>query len=155
MRRKRAQKKELLPDPRFKNLLVARLVNNLMKRGKKSVARKVIYGAFDTIKERLKKDPLKVFDEAIANISPNLELKSRRVGGANYQIPIEVRGDRKVTLAIRWLLAGARGRKGMSMSLGLANEIIEASQKQGSAIKKREDTHRMAEANKAFAHFAW
>jgi small subunit ribosomal protein S7 len=155
MRRKRAPKRELMPDPRYRNILVSRMINNIMERGKKGAARSVVYGAFDIVKERLKKEPLSVFDMAIANVSPNLELKARRIGGANYQIPIEVRGDRKVALALRWIIEAAYSRKGMPMSLGLANEIIEASQKQGVAMKKREDTHRMAEANKAFAHFAW
>jgi small subunit ribosomal protein S7 len=155
MRRNRAPRHQLLPDPRYNNALVARLINNMMERGKKGTAQQLVYDAFDTVKERLKADPLSVFDKAIANVTPNLELKARRIGGANYQIPIEVRGDRKIALALRWLIEGASGRKGMPMALGLANEIIEASQKQGSAIKKREDTHRMAEANKAFAHFAW
>jgi small subunit ribosomal protein S7 len=155
MRRNRAPRHQLTPDPRYNNALVARLINNMMERGKKGTAQQLVYDAFDTVKERLKADPLAVFDKAIANVTPNLELKARRIGGANYQIPIEVRGDRKIALALRWLIEGASGRKGMPMALGLANEIIEASQKQGSAIKKREDTHRMAEANKAFAHFAW
>jgi small subunit ribosomal protein S7 len=155
MRRNRAPRHQLTPDPRYNNALVARLINNMMERGKKGTAQQLVYDAFDTVKERLKADPLSVFDKAIANVTPNLELKARRIGGANYQIPIEVRGDRKIALALRWLIEGASGRKGMPMALGLANEIIEASQKQGSAIKKREDTHRMAEANKAFAHFAW
>lgn len=155
MRRNKAQKKEVVPDPRYKSALVSQMINQVMINGKKGAARKVVYGAFDVIKDRLKKDPLKVFDEAMANVSPNVELKARRIGGANYQVPIEVRGDRKVALSMRWMIGAAKSRKGMPLSLRLANELIEASQKQGAAMKKREDTHRMAEANKAFAHFAW
>ncbi len=155
MRRNKAPKRELLPDPKFQNIFVQRFMNQIMERGKSGAARKIVYGSFDIIKERTKKDPLKVFDTAIANVSPNLELKARRVGGANYQVPIEVRGDRKITLAFRWIVGAAKQRKGMPMSLAIANELMEAAEKQGAAIKKREDTHRMAEANKAFAHFAW
>jgi len=155
MRRNRAQKRIVAPDPIYNNVLVARLINSVMERGKKGAARKIVYGAFDVIEERIKKPPLEIFDLAIANVSPNVELKARRVGGANYQVPIEVRGDRKVTLAMRWILAAAKSRKGMPMSLKLANELIEAAEKQGIAMKKREDVHRMAESNKAFSHFAW
>jgi small subunit ribosomal protein S7 len=155
MRRNRAVKRPMTPDPRYQNVLVSRLVNMIMERGKKGAARRVVYGAFDTIKERIKKDPVEVFDAAINNVSPNVELKARRVGGANYQIPIEVRGERKMALAMTWIIDAAASKKGMAMSLRLANELIEASQKTGIAMKKREDVHRMAEANKAFAHFAW
>ena len=155
MRRNRAQQRPVTPDPRYNNELVGRFINNLMERGKKGAARTIVYDAFDTIKERIKKDPLEVFDLAIKNVSPNVELKARRIGGANYQVPVEVRGERKVALAFRWISDAAYSRKGMPMALRLANELIEASQKQGAAIKKREDTLRMAEANKAFAHFAW
>ncbi len=155
MRRNRAVKRIIAPDPIYNNVLVARLINNIMERGKKGAARKIVYESFDIIKERIKKDPLEIFDLAISNVTPNLELKARRIGGANYQIPIEVSTERKVALSMRWILEGARSRKGMKRALGLANELIEASQKQGHAMKKREDTHRMAEANKAFAHFAW
>jgi len=155
MRRNRAIKRPMMPDPRYKNVLVSRLINTIMQRGKKGTARRVVYTAFDTIKDRIKKDPIEVFDAAMANVGPNVELKARRVGGANYQIPIEVRGERKMALAMRWIIDAANAKKGMAMSLRLANELIEASQKTGLAMKKREDTHRMAEANKAFAHFAW
>ncbi|MFH0831137.1 MAG: 30S ribosomal protein S7 [Parcubacteria group bacterium] len=155
MRRNRAPKRPVTPDPRYNNELVSRFINSLMERGKKGAARSIVYDAFDVIKERIKKDPVEVFDGAIQNVSPNVELKARRIGGANYQVPIEVRGERKITLAFRWITEAAYSRKGMPMHLRLANELIEASQKQGIAIKKREDTHRMAEANKAFAHFAW
>ena len=155
MRRNRATKRPLTPDPVYNNALVSRLINSVMERGKKGAARKIVYAAFDIIKERIKKDPLQVFDQAITNVSPNLELKARRIGGANYQIPIEVNQQRKLALSMRWILEGAASRKGMKRALGLANELIEASQKTGHAMKKREDTHRMAEANKAFAHFAW
>ncbi|MFO0702892.1 MAG: 30S ribosomal protein S7 [Candidatus Andersenbacteria bacterium] len=155
MRRNSAPHRELIPDPRYQNVLVSRLINTIMHGGKKGAARHVVYDAFDTIKERIKKNPVEVFDAALANVGPNVELKARRVGGANYQIPIEVRGERKVALAMRWIIDAAKSKKGMAMQLRLANELIEASQKTGAAMKKREDTHRMAEANKAFAHFAW
>jgi len=155
MRRNKAQQRPVTPDPRYNNELVGRFINNIMERGKKGAARSIVYDAFDTIKERIKKDPLEIFDLAIKNVSPNVELKARRIGGANYQVPVEVRGERKVALAFRWISDAAASRKGMPMALRLANELIEASQKQGAAIKKREETYRMAEANKAFAHFAW
>lgn len=154
MRRKRNFQREILPDPKHQNVLVAKFINHLMAGGKKSTAQQVIYDAFDIIAAQ-KKDPLVVFDEAIKNVSPFLEVKSRRIGGANYQVPREVRGERKITLATRWLIGAARARKGMPMSKRLAEEFLAASRNEGSAIKKRQDTHRMAEANKAFAHFSW
>jgi len=154
MRRKREFTREILPDPKFQNVLVAKFINHLMTGGKKSTAQTVLYDAFGIIAEQ-KKDPMAIFDEAIKNVSPVLEVKSRRIGGANYQVPREVRGDRKITLAVRWLINAATARKGMAMSRRLAEEFLAASRNEGSAIKKKLDTHRMAEANKAFAHFSW
>ena len=153
-RRARVYHKEETPDPKFNNVAVSRLINHLMERGKKNAARKVIYGAFEIMAEKTKKDPLEVFDLAVANVGPNLEVKGRRIGGANYQIPHEVKGDRKETLAYRWLIEAARGRKGKAMAEALAAEMMEAAENQGAAVKKKEDIHRMAEANRAFAHFA-
>lgn len=155
MRRRRAAKREILPDPKFKNLLVAKMVNIVMERGKKSKAEGVVYGAFDVIKEKLQKDPLEVFKQAIENARPLLETKSRRVGGATYQIPISVRPDRGTGLAIRWIRMFARDRHGKPMREKLAEELINAYNKTGPAIKKREDVHKMAESNRAFAHYKW
>ncbi len=154
MRRKRKFTREILPDPKHQNVLVAKFINHLMTGGKKSTAQAVIYDCFDIIAKQ-QKDPLQVFDEAIKNVSPFLEVKSRRIGGANYQVPREVRGDRKITLAVRWLINAARARKGMPMSKRLAEEFLAAAKNEGAAIKKKQDMHRMAEANKAFAHFSW
>jgi small subunit ribosomal protein S7 len=155
-RRKRVykNKKFLKPDPKFGNLLLSKFINHLMLDGKKSVAENVVYDAFEIVSEKTKNDPMMVFDTAIRNVAPVLEVKARRVGGANYQVAIEVRGDRKETLAMRWIRDAARGRSGHSMAEKLANEIMDASTKQGGAMKKREDTHRMAESNRAFSHFA-
>ncbi len=154
MRRKRKFKREILPDPKYQNVLVARFINRLMTRGKKSTARGVLYRAFDILTKQ-QKDPLQVFDEAIKNISPILEVKSKRIGGANYQVPREVRGERRISLAIRWLINATQAKKGKPMAEKLAEELLLASKNEGTAIKKKLDTHRMAEANKAFAHFAW
>lgn len=153
-RRKRIYVKQWQPDPRYGNLLVGRFIGYMMKDGKRSIAEKVMYDAFDVIHERTKKGGLNVFEQAIKNVSPLLELKSKRVGGANYQVPIQVNGDRRQTLAIRWILAACKSRKGKRMAEKLADELIDASNKVGSSMKKREDVHRMADANKAFAHFA-
>lgn len=153
-RKKRVFKKKWKPDPKYNNLLAGRFIGNLMHDGKRSVAEKILYDTFDVIHERTKKGGLNVFEQAIKNVSPLLELKSRRIGGANYQVPVPVSGERRQTLAVRWILAGCRGRKGKKMAEKLADELIDASNKTGAAMKKREDTHRMAEANKAFAHFA-
>jgi small subunit ribosomal protein S7 len=153
-RRKRIYKKQWKPDSRYGNALVGRLIGNVMKNGKRNIAEKIIYDCFDVIHERTKKGGLNVFEQAIKNVSPLLELKSKRIGGANYQVPIQVSGDRRQTLAIRWILAAVRSRKGKRMAEKLADELVDASNKVGSAMKKRDDTHRMAEANKAFAHFA-
>jgi len=154
MRGKKAPKRRILNDPRYNNLLIAKFINYIMKGGKKLVAQKIVYDAFDMIAEKTKKNPVEIFDGAVKNIAPLLEVRSRRVGGANYQIPTPVRGDRKYILAFRWLLIAAKSRKGMAMSKRLAAELTDAYNKEGAAIKKREDVHRMAEANKAFAHFA-
>ncbi|MDP6571289.1 MAG: 30S ribosomal protein S7 [Patescibacteria group bacterium] len=153
MRGKQAPKRTIHPDPKFNSTTIAKFINYVMRRGKKSTAQKVVYGMLDAISEKTKQDPLTVFDHAIKNISPQLEVKSRRVGGANYQIPIEVRGERKYTLACRWLLAAAKARKGKPMHAKLADEIIAATKNEGAAMKKKEDTLRMAESNRAFAHF--
>lgn len=154
MRGKAAPKRPTEPDLRFNSVTVARLINRVMERGKKSIARKIVYGAMDIAAKKSNKDPLAIFEEAMANISPSVEVKSRRVGGANYQIPIEVRGDRREALGMRWILEAARAKRGRSMSERLAQELLDAAAKQGDAFKKREDVRRMAEANRAFAHFA-
>ncbi|MEA3273588.1 MAG: 30S ribosomal protein S7 [Patescibacteria group bacterium] len=146
--------KKYSPDPKFDNVLVGRLIGQLMKKGKKSKAQDIIYGCFDIINEKSKQDPLDVFDEAVKNVTPSLEVRAKRVGGANYQVPVPVMGERRMTLTLRWILDAARAKKGKIMAEKLASEIMDASNKQGTAVKKREDVHRMAEANKAFAHFA-
>lgn len=153
-RRKRIYKKNTKPDPKYGNLLVGRFMTNIMKQGKRTIAEKIVYDAFEIIHERTKKGGLNVFEQAIKNISPLVELKSRRVGGANYQVPIPVVGERRVNLAIRWIKLGVSAKKGKKMAEKLADELIDASNKTGAAMKKRDDVHRMAEANKAFAHFA-
>lgn len=154
MRRKRKYKREILPDPVYQNQIVAKFINRLMVEGKKSTAQRVVYGAFDILAKQ-QKDPIQVFDDAIKNVSPMLEVKSKRIGGANYQVPREVRGERKLTLAIRWLVEAARAKKGKPMAEKLAEELLMATKNEGNAIKKKLDMHRMAEANKAFAHFSW
>ena len=155
MRRKRKITKYVEPDMIHNSQLVSRLINQLLRKGKKNTAKKIVYGAFDLIKEKTQKEPLEIFDLAMKNVSPLLEVKSRRVGGANYQVPQEVRGDRKITLALRWIIGAAKQRKGVPMKEKLAAELMDAANNVGSAIKKRQDTHRMAEANRAFAHFSW
>ena len=152
-RRRVVAKREILPDPKFGNLTLAKFMNHVMISGKKSVAESIVYGALDIVQERLNKDPLEVFDEALENIAPMVEVKSRRVGGATYQVPVEVRPSRRETLSMRWLVEYARGRGEKSMPARLAGEILDASQGKGAAVKKKEDVHRMAEANKAFSHF--
>ncbi len=154
-RRHYTKRNFLVPDPKYNSLLVSKFINNLMKCGKKSLAQRILYGAFDLIEERLKKPPLEVFNKAVENVKPELEVKSRRVGGATYQVPIEVRPERKVALAIRWIITYARARSGKSMSEKLADELIDAYNNTGASIKKKEDTRKMAEANKAFAHYRW
>ncbi|MDO8436185.1 MAG: 30S ribosomal protein S7 [bacterium] len=153
-RRKKREKRIMPPDPVYNSLMVAKFINQVMRNGKKNMARKIVYGAFDIIKEKTKKEPLLVFEKAISNVSPFLELKPRRVGGAIYQIPVEVREERKLTLATRWILNAAKAKKGKPMREKLSEELILASNNEGSAIKKKADVHRMAEANRAFAHFA-
>jgi small subunit ribosomal protein S7 len=154
-RRRRAQERKILPDPKFKNAVVAKFINGMMLQGKRSIAEHIFYDAMDMIEEKLKKPPLDVFRKAMENAAPLLEVKSRRVGGATYQVPIEVRDKRRRTLAIRWLISYARGRSEKTMAEKLANELMAAANNDGSTIKKKEDTHKMAEANKAFAHFRW
>jgi len=148
-------KREVLPDPLFQSPLVTRFINCMMIQGKKSTAEQIFYGAMETVQERTKEDPLKVFRRAIDNVKPALEVKSRRVGGSNYQVPIEVRPQRRMALAMRWLIGYARQRSEKSMHEKLANELMDAAAGRGAAFKKKEDTHRMAEANKAFAHYRW
>ena len=155
MRKKRAVKRDVLPDPIYNSKLVTKLINRLMVDGKKGVAQTILYDSFEMIKEKTNQEPMDVLNKALENIKPALEVKSRRVGGANYQVPIEVRPDRSQALGLRWLVQYARLRGGHSMAENLANEIIDASNGVGAAVKKREDTHRMAEANKAFAHYRW
>lgn len=155
MRKRRAVKRDVLPDPIYKSKVVTKLINSLMKDGKKGIAQTILYDAFDMIKEKTGEAPMDVFNKALSNIKPALEVKSRRVGGANYQVPVEVKANRSQALAMRWLVQYARLRGGHSMAENLANEIIDASNGVGAAVKKREDTHKMAEANKAFAHYRW
>jgi len=152
-RRRVVAKREILPDPKFGNITLAKFMNHVMVSGKKSVAERIVYGALDIVNERLNKDPIEVFDEALENIAPMVEVKSRRVGGATYQVPVEVRPARRNALAMRWLVEYSRNRGEKSMPQRLAGEIIDASQSKGSAVKKREDVHRMADANKAFSHY--
>ena len=155
MARRKVEKRIIAPDSVYNNVTVAKFINQVMRRGKKTVARKVVYKAFEIVKEKTKKEPLEVFEQALNNAGPLVEVKSRRIGGATYQVPREVRGDRKITLAMRWILLGARSRKGKPMREKLAQELMDAASSQGWAVKKKQDTHRMAEANRAFAHFAW
>jgi len=154
-RKRRAPKRIFYPDAKYGSLILAKFINFIMHDGRKDTAEKIIYNTLNKIKEKTKNDPLKIFNEAIDNIRPNLEVRSRRVGGATYQVPVEVRTKRSQTLALRWLLEATRKRKNKTMSDKLFNELMDASQKKGAAIKKREDTHRMAESNKAFAHYRW
>ena len=154
-RKRKAPKKIPIIDPKYKSSIIPKLINSIMYDGKKTTAEKIIYTALDQIKDKTKADPIKVFNDAINNIRPNLEVVSRRVGGATYQVPVEVKTKRSHTLALRWLLEASRKRKNKTMSEKLFNELMDASQRKGSAIKKREDTHKMAESNKAFAHYRW
>lgn len=154
MRGKQAPKRDLQPDPKFSNAQIAKFINYIMRSGKKSIAQKVVYDCFDIISDKTKKDALDVFEKALKNVSPSLEVRGRRIGGANYQIPYPVRTERKYILAYRWIISAAKKRKGKSMAEKLAYEIMEAAEEQGEAYKKKVDTHRMAEANRAFAHFA-
>ena len=155
MRKRQAVKRDVLPDPIYKSKVVTKLINQIMKDGKKGTAQKILYGAFDIVKEKTNEDPMVVFEKAMNNIKPALEVKSRRVGGANYQVPVEVKPARAQALGFRWLINYARLRNGHSMAENLANEIIDASNGIGASVKKKDDTHKMAEANKAFAHYRW
>jgi len=154
-RRHSAVKREINPDPKFGDVVVSKFMNNLMYEGKKSVAENIVYGAFDKIRDKTKQDPLAVFHQALDNVSPAIEVRSRRVGGATYQVPVEVRLERRQALAIRWLITAARGRNENTMVDRLSGELMDAANNRGTAVKKREDTHRMAEANRAFSHYRW
>jgi small subunit ribosomal protein S7 len=155
MARQKREKRNILPDQVYNNVVVAKFINQVMRQGKKNIAKKIVYGAFTILKEKTKKEPLEIFERAIENASPILEVRPKRIGGATYQVPREVQGDRRMALAFRWIIGAAKSRKGKPMLEKLADELIEASENKGPAIKKKEDTHRMAEANRAFAHFAW
>jgi small subunit ribosomal protein S7 len=154
-RRREVPKRKITPDPKYKDKLVAKFTNCLMLNGKKSVSESILYGAFDIIQSRFKEDPIEVFRKALDNVKPKLEVKSRRVGGANYQVPVEVRPERRVALAMRWLVGYSRSRGEKTMRERLAAEFMDACQNRGTAVKKKDDTHKMAEANKAFAHYRW
>jgi small subunit ribosomal protein S7 len=154
-RRRKADKREILPDANFGDVVVSKFMNNLMYAGKKSSAETIVYGAFDRMQAKAKADPVKMFHDALANVKPELEVRSRRVGGATYQVPVEVRPERAQALAIRWLITASRGRSEFTMTERLANELLDAANNRGAAVKKREDTHKMAEANKAFSHYRW
>jgi small subunit ribosomal protein S7 len=154
-RRRRAEKREVIPDAKYGDTVLAKFMNSLMYQGRKSVAERIIYGAFDAIQSKTKQDPLNLFHEALRNVSPALEVRSRRVGGATYQVPVEVRPDRSRALAIRWIINAARSRNETTMTSRLSGELMDAANNRGNAVKKREDTHKMAEANRAFAHYRW
>ena len=154
-RRHSAEKREVLPDPKFGNVVITKFMNSVMYAGKKSVAESIVYGAFDLIEGKTKQSPVAVFEQALDNVMPSIEVRSRRVGGATYQVPVEVRNERRQALAIRWLIAAARARSEHTMSARLSGELMDAANNRGNAVKKREDTHRMAEANRAFSHYRW
>jgi small subunit ribosomal protein S7 len=154
-RRHSAEKREILPDPKFGNAVVTKFMNSVMYAGKKSVAESIVYGAFDLIENKTKQPPLNVFQQALDNVMPSIEVRSRRVGGATYQVPVEVRSARRQALGIRWIIAAARERNEKTMTERLSAELLDASNNRGNAVKKREDTHRMAEANRAFSHYRW
>jgi small subunit ribosomal protein S7 len=154
-RRREVRKREILPDPKYHDILISKFINGIMRRGKKSLGERIFYGAFDIIKDRTHSDPVKIFNQAMENVKPLLEVRPRRVGGATYQVPVEVRPTRKVALAIRWVIGFAKQRSEKAMEEKLAGELIDAANNRGAAIKKKEDTHKMAEANKAFAHYRW
>lgn len=154
-RRHSAEKREVIPDPKFGDIVVTKFMNSVMYEGKKSTAERIVYGAFDIIEGKTKSDPLGVFKSALENVAPAIEVRSRRVGGATYQVPVEVRTERRQALAIRWLIAAARGRNDKTMVERLSAELMDAANNRGNAVKKREDTHRMAEANRAFSHYRW
>ncbi len=155
MRRRRAEKRPIDPDPRYGDTMVAKFINVIMRDGKRSIARRIVYEAFEIIQQRTKQDPLEVFRKAISNVAPVVEVRSRRIGGANYQVPMEVREDRRIALAMRWIKQYARERRDKSMALKLAAELIAAANGEGGAVRKRDEVHRMAEANRAFAHYRW
>ena len=155
MRKRRAVKRDVLPDPIYNSKVITKLVNSIMLDGKKGIAQTLVYDAFEIIKEKTGSEPVEVFNQAVANAMPLLEVKARRVGGSNYQVPIEIRPERRQTLAIRWLVASARKRSDKTMDLRIANELMDAANNTGGAVKKKDETHRMAEANKAFAHYRW
>jgi small subunit ribosomal protein S7 len=154
-RRREVTKRDILPDPKYGSRLAAKFINSIMRRGKKSIAERIFYDALDIIAQRTKKDPVETFKKALDNVKPMIEVKSRRVGGSTYQVPVEVRGDRQLSLAARWIISYAATRSEKSMTLKLAGEFLDAANNRGAAVKKREDTHKMAEANKAFAHYRW
>ena len=154
-RRHSAEKREINPDPKFGNVIVSKFMNSIMHAGKKSVAESIVYGAFDIIESKTKQNPITVFEQALDNVKPVVEVKSRRVGGATYQVPVEVRPERRQALAIRWLITAARGRNENTMEERLSGELLDAANNRGTAVKKREDTHKMAEANRAFSHYRW
>ena len=154
-RRHSAEKREINPDPKFGNLVVSKFMNSIMYEGKKSVAEAIVYGALDVIEGKTKQNPISVFQQALDNVMPSIEVRSRRVGGATYQVPVEVRPERRQALAIRWIIQAARDRSGHSMTEKLSAELLDAFNRRGNAVKKREDTHKMADANKAFAHYRW
>ena len=154
-RRHRAEKREIIPDPKYGDVVLTKFMNSVMYEGKKSVAESIVYGAFDIIEGRAKQDPIDVFRAALENVAPAIEVRSRRVGGATYQVPVEVRPERAQALAIRWLITAARGRSENTMDARLSGELLDAANNRGNAVKKREDTHRMAEANRAFSHYRW
>ncbi|MFZ3483464.1 30S ribosomal protein S7 [Sphingomonas sp. 3-13AW] len=154
-RRRRPEKREILPDPVYGDEVLSKFMNSVMLDGKKSVAEAIVYGAFETIEARAKRDPIGVFHDALGNVKPGIEVRSRRVGGATYQVPVEVRPERAQALAIRWLIASARNRSENTMAARLSGELMDAANNRGNAVKKREDTHRMAEANRAFSHYRW
>ncbi len=154
-RRHSAEKREVIPDPKFGDIVVTKFMNSVMYEGKKSTAERIVYGAFDIIEGKMKSDPLAVFKTALDNVAPAIEVRSRRVGGATYQVPVEVRAERRQALAIRWLISAARGRNDKTMVERLSAELMDAANNRGNAVKKREDTHRMAEANRAFSHYRW
>jgi len=154
-RRRRPEKREILPDPKFGDVILSKFMNSVMLDGKKSTAEGIVYTALDTVETRAKRDPIGVFHDALNNIRPGIEVRSRRVGGATYQVPVEVRPERSQALAIRWLISAARGRSEHTMSARLSGELMDAANNRGNAVKKREDTHRMAEANRAFSHYRW
>lgn len=155
MRKRQAEKREVLADPKFNSKVVTKLINRIMIGGKRGTAQNILYEAFNIVKDKTGEDPMEVFNKAYKNIEPQLEIRSRRIGGGNYQVPVEVREERKQTLALRWLVQYAKNRNGKGMAENLANEIIDAANGTGGAVKKREDTHKMAEANKAYAHYRW